>query len=551
MTDIRLERALPKGSSIPLNNIVAAAQKFQAAVSLHRDGKLREAEPFYRAALNLNELDFDCLHNLGFLLAQDGRYDEAAGMLGAAIRQDPHSVDAHNNLGNVLATLRRYDGAAASYRSAVALKPDHAEAWNNLGSVLAMQGKPQEAMAQFEQALSLRPDYVEAHVNLGHLLKEQGRLDQAAAHFERALTIRPGSAETHFHLGNVKSRQGKAGEAMASYERALVLKPDFADAHSNLGTVFLDQRRVAAAQSCFERAIALKPDSPEAWLGLGHAFHQSRQYDLALMAYGKAPGLPEAWLGRGLTLQRLKRPGEATAAYRQALAKGGDAEVIMYNLASLGAEPIPALTPRQIVAKNYDQYADHYDQHHLGALKYRTPALLFDAVARFVPSGNLDILDLGCGTGLLGAELHPLARTLTGVDISPQMLAIAGRRQVYGKQVYGNLVCADLIEFLETQAGGFDLAVAADVFVYIGDLAPVFRGVHGALRPGGVFGFSVEADQEQDFALRPNLRYAHSLSYLRKLSEGHGFAMELIESMVLRQENGNDVVGSLAVLRRR
>jgi predicted TPR repeat methyltransferase len=103
---------------------------------------------------------------------------------------------------------------------------------------------------------------------------------------------------------------------------------------------------------------------------------------------------------------------------------------------------------------------------------------------------------------------------------------------------------------MQTQTKKFDLAVAADVFVYIGDLSRVFHEVRGALRDGGLFGFSVEASEGQDFVLRSTLRYAHSAAYLRTLSQHHGFILETIESKVLRQEDGNDVVGHIAMLRR-
>lgn len=124
------------------------------------------------------------------------------------------------------------------------------------------------------------------------------------------------------------------------------------------------------------------------------------------------------------------------------------------------------------------------------------------------------------------------------------MLEIARQRQIYD-----NLVCSELIGFLQAQAKTFDLAVASDVFVYIRDLSGVFRHVRGALREGGFFGFSVEAGAEQDFVLRATRRHAHSRTYLRKLAEDHGFAFETIESQVIRQQDGIDVVGDLAILR--
>jgi predicted TPR repeat methyltransferase len=247
------------------------------------------------------------------------------------------------------------------------------------------------------------------------------------------------------------------GDAIACYRKAVALRPDLAEAHANLATALFEQRELAGAMACFERAVALKPDLAEAWLGLGHVLHQAKRFDDALAAFGKAPELAQAWLGRARTLRRLKRLPEAVVAYRQALAKGGDAEAIQYYLAALGAEKAPVAAPGQLVSSLFDRYSDRYDQHVVGALKYRTPDLLFDALAQSVPAADLDILDLGCGTGLSGARLKARARSLTGVDISSNMLAVARQRQIYD-----NLVHGEMSTFLQGQIGKFDLVVAAD-----------------------------------------------------------------------------------------
>jgi predicted TPR repeat methyltransferase len=176
-------------------------------------------------------------------------------------------------------------------------------------------------------------------------------------------------------------------------------------------------------------------------------------------------------------------------------------------------------------------------------LKYSAPDLLFDAMARFVAARKLDILDLGCGTGLAGARFHPLARTLTGVDFSSNMLEAARQRHIYDK-----LVCGELIGFLQLQTEYFDLVIATDVFLYIGDLSGVFQGVRGALRDRGFFAFSVEVSAERDYMLRNNRHYAHSGAYLRKLAKDEGFLLETIESRVIRQDDGVDVPGHIAIL---
>ena len=112
------------------------------------------------------------------------------------------------------------------------------------------------------------------------------------------------------------------------------------------------------------------------------------------------------------------------------------------------------------------------------------------------------------------------------------------------------LVCGELTDFLQAQIESFDLVVAADVFVYIGDLSAVFAGVRGALRQGGHFTFSVEASEQHDFVLGTSLRYAHSADYLRRLADDHGFALAVIEPTVVRQQDGMDVPGHIAMLRR-
>jgi predicted TPR repeat methyltransferase len=243
-------------------------------------------------------------------------------------------------------------------------------------------------------------------------------------------------------------------------------------------------------------------------------------------------------------LHELGRHEEAITAYRQALAKGGDAEAIQYELASLGVGAAPLGAPKEFVTNLFDRCAERFEELLIGKLKYQAPELLFDLVARYVPAGNLDILDLGCGTGLLGARFHPLARTLTGVDLSSNMLKLARERQIYD-----NLISSELVEFLKGQTKRFDLVVATDVFIYIGDLSQVFQGVRGALREGGRLCFSVEASEEQEFVLIAACRYAHSIAYLQTLADDYGFVLETIESHVIRQQEEIDVPGYLALLR--
>jgi predicted TPR repeat methyltransferase len=144
----------------------------------------------------------------------------------------------------------------------------------------------------------------------------------------------------------------------------------------------------------------------------------------------------------------------------------------------------------------------------------------------------------------MGELIGPVAKTLIGVDLSANMLEKARQREIYD-----GLFCCDLTQFLETQDKIFDVVVAADVFVYLGDLSSIFPAVRLSLSNGGLFCFSVEATADGDFLLRNTMRYAHSIGYLQRLAAQHRFFVEMIEPQIIRHDAGTKIDGYLAVLR--
>jgi predicted TPR repeat methyltransferase len=297
-----------------------------------------------------------------------------------------------------------------------------------------------------------------------------------------------------------------------------------------------------------DRALGSQPDDPATLATRAGLLAGLKILDQALHDYDRAielePGNAKTHSDRGETLLMLKRPAEAAIAFRRALELGGDQAELSYALASLGADVTPATAPSKYVVTLFDWYADHFDDHLQGRLKYRTPALLCEQIFRLDPPHGLDVLDLGCGTGLCGPLLKPVARSLTGVDLSPKMLEVAGRRGLYD-----DLVCSDLTDFLHPHTARFDLVVSTDVFIYVGALDVVFQATRKAVRPGSLFAFSFETSEEQDLVLRPTRRYAHSVTYIHRLADAHGFEVVCLEPSVIREEGGKDLDGFLAVLR--
>jgi predicted TPR repeat methyltransferase len=238
---------------------------------------------------------------------------------------------------------------------------------------------------------------------------------------------------------------------------------------------------------------------------------------------------------------------EAIAAYRKARELGANAQEVDYALAAIGAEDAPPASPQHYVKELFDQYAHRFDEHLRDTLGYRTPEMLIACVLPFLgtAAGARDTVDLGCGTGLCGPLLRPLSRRLAGVDLSPKMI-----EQSRHRGCYDDLECAELTAYLDRHGGAFDLAMAADVLVYIGDLAALFAAAQRALRAQGLFALSVESHSGATWLLRATRRYAHSNAYLHALAASHGFTVETLQDTVLRHDHRGDIGGTLAVLRR-
>jgi predicted TPR repeat methyltransferase len=301
--------------------------------------------------------------------------------------------------------------------------------------------------------------------------------------------------------------------------------------------------------AALDRALRAKPADPDALSARAGLLTGLRLLNDALADYDRAlelaPNDAKIHSDRGECLLLQKRPQEAALAFRRALALGGDKVGLAYVLASLGEDAPPPTAPQDYVVNLFDWYAETFDNHLQGRLNYQTPELVCAQIARLRPQGAMDILDLGCGTGLCGPLLKPLARRMVGVDLSPNMLEVARKREIYDE-----LVCSDLSQFMAGKIGQYDLIVCTDVFIYVGVLDQVFESARQTLRPGGLFAFSLERSEDEDLVLRPSRRYAHSLRYIGNLATAHGFETVKVEPSVIRQEGGQDLDGFLVVLQR-
>jgi predicted TPR repeat methyltransferase len=270
--------------------------------------------------------------------------------------------------------------------------------------------------------------------------------------------------------------------------------------------------------------------------------------DLMRQALDLAPLWVAGWVAVGGYLEKAGAFEAAIAAYGKALSLDpDDREGAGLKLAALGAAPMPGTMPPAFVRGLFDQYAERFETSLVDRLGYRVPEQLMAALQTVAGPRHrfARVLDLGCGTGLMGEQLRPVADQLDGVDLSPGMLRKARR-----KKLYDSLAEAD-ITALAPVPQAFDLITAADVLNYVGDIQAILLSVAAMLAPGGLFALSLEAhDGDEPYALLPSLRFAHSLAATLRLGAEAGFTLRHQSRVMLRRDRGVALDGFLLVFER-
>ncbi|MBB3944736.1 putative TPR repeat methyltransferase [Rhizobium skierniewicense] len=299
-----------------------------------------------------------------------------------------------------------------------------------------------------------------------------------------------------------------------------------ADRRADYARMLAESADHAAAAELMEQALELTPSWAAGWVQLGD--------------YCEKAGLTEKAIAAYETVDTLDVEGIFAAPLK---------------LAVLGAAETPEQPPSAYIEGLFDDYADRFETSLVKKLDYSVPQKLAALIEMAKPSAGFNcVVDIGCGTGLLGLEIVDWTHRLEGFDISTNMLAKAEE-----KAIYHHLAQTDLS--LSAEASGLfagdlarhraDLVAAADVMMYLGSLETVMPLVLALLAPGGTFAFSVEdAGNDEGFVLQPSLRYAHSERYITSLLSVSGFQMLESRKTTIRKDAGKPLSGILFLARK-
>ncbi len=562
----------------------------QQALKLHQQGKLDEAETLYRQILQTTPEHPKVLNLLGLIAQGKGLHSEAINCFEKAIINDSENFELFFNLGWSLSALAKYHEALEAYRKVLKIKPDTKEAYLALGETYALLGQKDKAAEMFEKALVFAPKYVEAEINLaylnqdikkllqlyneqpgypsiayylsllyrnqgdiqtalryavkaadgttiegyqllaGELYLQQSCNDAAAAFFCEALELNPRSLPALINLANIET-DSQAAEKM--YKQAIDIDTQDFDAHLNYAVFLHRHNRLPEALEEYRKAVIINPQSSEVSANLG-TLHRSlgeteQALDLFFNAFNLDKNNRQYALNIAETLVILYRqsPDKAIKIAANWLQYCPDNPFAKHLNASFKGENIGNDT--QYSQELFDIFADNYE-HTMRNLNYNLPEQFVEFIGQ--PAGL--IIDLGCGTGLLGEKLKTSDNRLIGVDISAEMLAKAA-----DKNVYEQLVQSDIIEYcpnIPPQA----FVVAADVIGYIGDIKTLVQQVFPRKF---AFSAAINDNSVDNFKLDISGRYVYNSNYISAILTQTGYTDISSQEVVLRTENDSDVNG--------
>ncbi|MCD6039834.1 MAG: yrrB [Gammaproteobacteria bacterium] len=517
--------------------------------ALHQSGELEQAKIGYLTILRDHPTRVEALHGLGILCIQQDHFSDAVEYLKKAIKYDARNPIISLHLSNALKLQGLFSQAIQVLQNIIAHYPDYAPAFNNLGTVYYAQGKLDEAIHYYHKAITKHENYVDAYYNLGLALIKKDLFSEGTLIYKKLLQYEPKHFAARFHLACIFMKQNNIEEALAEFITIEIAQPYHFETQSNLATCYLKQGAFNQAKLHYKNALALQSKDTQILFNLGYIHMQQGFLDTAIQYYQRAlavdPDLFSAHNNLGVAFLAKQHASFAMHHFQEALRLQPDNKAVAYTISVLSKNQHLLAAPPDYIQSLFDAYADHYEPHLLTALDYQLPTLFEKVFSRYAPTNKpLDILDLGCGTGLCSAPFKRYAKTLTGIDLSANMLNIAAQ-----KNLYDQLIHTDITHFLEDKIAQYDLILAGDALVYIGELDKLFQFIYQALRPAGLFMFNAEISESPLFKMNQSGRFSHHKTYLDKLVTTQHFSILSYEEKITRLQNNEPVYGHIYMLK--
>ena len=525
--------------------------EFRKAELLLAKGELQGAADLCRQMLDSDPAFAHGYHLMSSLFRATGNYEKALNFAQLAIRIEPTIAAFHMQQGQVFYALGDWQAAATAFRTASELDnqnplpvilwadtliqaKDYDEAHvlfkrarclgnipeldEHEGIFLLARGDMDAAEAIFDRVIARRPGYDWGHIHKGKILFDRGQYNDANRSFARALNVNPAAYDALHYMALISARSGDSDTAIQLAMRAVQVNSTLFTSLVLLGVLLLRNKDFVAAEQVFRHGLSVKPESLDILHGLINA------------------------------LSGLHRHKDALKQVDVMMLAMADNKVLSHFYAMLCGEA-PDRPPMEYVVAVFDGWVQQFDDMLQNGLVCQVPQLIADKLSSLLnPPGadNRSLLDLGCGMGRAANALKHMTRTRIGVDLSSRML---GRAR--SAQLYDELYEVDMIEFMFACDRVFDWVVAADVLIYMGNIAPFLHSARNVLSPQGLLVFNIEKEETPaNFSLSVTGHYSHSPDFIALLAREEGYRILLEEEYELWAARDGAAKGMVYVLQK-
>ena len=242
---------------------------------------------------------------------------------------------------------------------------------------------------------------------------------------------------------------------------------------------------------------------------------------------------------------------KAKKFFMQALNSKKNFQEVYYYLAKIDDSCEIDNIPILILRERFNYMSSYYVEEYIN--QYKAHKIAFNEIISYFHNriNIIDILDVGCGTGVCAhfLKINHIGNQIIGVDISNDMLDIARNCYAHDKAVYDQLFNMEITEYLNSYDNKekFDLILSIDSSCYQRSLYESFAMYKNTLKVGGLIICLLREAKSHDVEFVNELDlFRFTQDYMLKLSSELG--MEPIR--VIKCQLYNNVDGLLCMFKK-
>ena len=501
--------------------------------------QLEQALHHLQTAHHLKPDDIRIEQALATLEKQMGNLSQSIKRLLKITQSHPNQVTSHINLAASFIKNNEQKKADLILDKLLEQDPKIANIYFHKALIDLHHNSNGSAVVWLEKTLELEPDHLPAIKQMAKTLHLMGQNHSAKPHYEKALRYDPNDAELKHYSGVNLLALDDQDTALLHMLEAYALDPSLEDINHNLAAIYLTQGQFKSAVYHWLREHQKSPTA-DTFYNIGVSYQYLNRLDDARHYLQETLKIDCEHLGALINLganalQCFDHP-LAIGYYQRALKQSPNDQSILHVLNALQGNQ-QNQTPSEYIQGLFDQYANHYDDHLIKVLDYQVPTLMLRMINEYTGREKLNILDAGCGTGLMGERLKPFTSHLVGIDLSEKMIEKAREKHIYDALIHGNIT--------DIQNEAFDVIILADVMPYVGDPSDLFQWAFSQLKSHGLLCLSFENSEEPNWHLQKTARFCHNSAFVTQRLVRHHFQIQETLSCKLRKQLGVSLSGQI------